>query len=371
MTTSKYLFKIGMLVCFGLFYFTNAFAATCSGTPTNTTIGLEPANISVGPDTPDGTVIYRMQAGDQSKNSFLCNAANDESWTVAYFLKLTNAPLPLSSWSGSPFGGAVYETNVPGIGVAVWYNFNAITVGSPYKRAEATYTGNTTVSPLQSFDISFIKIGPVSPGTVQGASLPKVEWEVNAVSPNLSGLPLALRYIDFTGAVNITVPSCQTPDVTVNMGTEEIRTSFNGVGSQTQWVNADFSLINCPVFYGNFNNTRFPAHNNSNDSVTVPDSVPNTFDVIVAPFTDVVDAPNGIFKIDTSIPDSATGVAIQLGIGDAVVTPFNISSPYSYTTNNSGASTIVVPFKARYIQTERVITPGKANGKISVTINYK
>ncbi|EPF6317828.1 fimbrial protein [Enterobacter cloacae] len=352
-------------------YCTQVLAAQCTINTLNDSIPLTPANISVGADMPNGTVIYRLNSQPEVEQVLRCTANNGEKYNLTSYLTLRNEPHPLSNWSGNPFPGEVYETNIPGIGVAVWYSFRATTLSNP--EILRNYNFESTINlvrPLNDFDISLVKTGPVTPGTITGADIPLVRLEFRSPDGTVTNLPITMRDVTFTGSLNITVPSCQTPNVVVNMGEHEIRTDFNGPGSVTNWVNANFSLTNCPVFYGYYNDSAFPSHLNDSNTVIVPDSIPNLLSITVAPFTPVIDADNGIFAIDTSSSDSGSGVGIQLGYDTGSINPVKLNSPFTYTTNSNGDPTIILPFRARYIQTERLLTPGRANGRVSVTINY-
>ncbi|MEH5671680.1 fimbrial protein [Enterobacter cloacae] len=364
---------LSFLLC--MFPFKQASAVTsCSISTITDTIPLSLSNLSVSPDMPDGTIIYRLKATPFNTPDLVCRSDTAEEYSISSYLVLRNEPLPLSSWSGNPFAGKVYQTGIPGIGVAIWFSGQAATYAEPQLIRTYSYSFQGTLNIatlLNVFDITFLKIGPVSPGTINASNLPQPKIEIRAASSNITNLPVTLRNVNFTGSINITAPSCQTPDVTVNMGETEIRNTFRGIGSTSGWVNANFTLVNCPVFYGTYNTGVYLEHNNATGTVTVPDSVPNLLSVTIMPFTPMIDSENGIFAIDSSLPDSGSGVGIQLGYDSGSINPLNLSTPLIYTTNSQGDPTITLPFRARYIQTEKIVSPGRANGKISVIINYK
>ncbi|EPT0360627.1 fimbrial protein [Enterobacter cloacae] len=349
-------------------------AVTCDIFTNTDTVPLALSNLSVSPDMPDGTIIYRLKATAVNTPDLFCSSNTADEYSYSSYLVLRNEPLPLSSWSGNPFAGKVYQTGVPGIGVAIWFAGQAATYAEP--QIIRTYTnsfqGTLRVTNLINvFDITFIKIGPVSPGSINASNLPQPKIEIRAVSSNITNLPITIRNVNFIGSINITTPSCQTPDVTVNMGETEIRNNFRGIGSTSGWINANFTLVNCPVFYGTYNNGVYLEHNNSTGFVTIPESVPNLLSVTIVPFTPMIDSENGIFAIDSSRPDSGSGVGIQLGYDSGGIIPLNLSTPLIYTTNRQTGPTITLPFRARYIQTEKTVSPGKANGKVAVIIDYK
>ncbi|MGL5214275.1 MAG: fimbrial protein [Aeromonas hydrophila] len=328
---------------------------------------LAPANISVGPDMPNGTVVYRYNYGGLTGNGRVdCNAGATEQYNTANWLAIDSAPYPISAWASSPFAGKVYQTNIPGIGVALWFAFRGAIIGEPALGAFGTSTGNTNVATNISFDISLIKIGDVSPGMITGNDIPTVS-RYETVNDIFIGNFYRAK---FSGSINITTPSCQTPDVTIDMGTYDLQSDFSGVGSTTPWKDGTFNLVNCPVFYGYYDNSTFPSYDAATGNVTVTTANPNIIKVSVSPYSHVIDSANGVFALD-SISDSALGVALQLGYGDTTPTPMDLSSVMDIVTDSTGTSTINLPFHARYIQTENVISPGIAKARLAVNVEYR
>jgi type 1 fimbria pilin len=69
--------------------------------------------------------------------------------------------------------------------------------------------------------------------------------------------------------------------------------------------------------------------------------------------------------------DSATGVGIQIAAGDSGnPVLFNFAQERKQALPKDGTTTLKVPLVARYIQTEDRVTPGRADGKVTFTINY-
>ena len=101
-------------------------------------------------------------------------------------------------------------------------------------------------------------------------------------------------------------------------------------------------------------------------------STNNSIGVRLTPATSVIDATNGIMAIDSTVSGAASGVGIQLGWGLSSQTPtlFNFSTEQTMTLPKDGSTTLRVPLSARYIQTATTVSPGKANGKVTFTINY-
>ena len=347
--------------------------------PQVTTFSLAGANITAGPDLPVGTVLYRGDVGWQ--------AATDAVWigcdapaTILQDLYVDSAPHPLSAWGGYPFGGTTYETGVPGIGIAIWFsNQNTgATTSTPDLQATVSITPPQEKGFPTPIKFSLIKIGNIQPGTVYGSDLPSVIMK--AESNGVSGLPLTLLKGNFTGAINVISQTCQTPDVTVPMGTYEITKYFRGVGSTTPWMDASIQLQNCPQFYGYHSDSSLVDYNPVSGSGTVNLTTANLLKVSLQPATDIADQANGVLKVnaDGSSGSPATGVGIQLGY-----TPDNINaSPtapttiwkegdtWSVTPPNDGTANFRIPLAARYYQYDKAVTPGPANAQVTFVIDY-
>lgn len=366
---------------------------TCNpapGIPRTDTVTLNPPTISAGIDMPIGTIIYQgIWAGGTPGPQITCNtnSTTPESIYYNFGFILNSTPLPLSSWSVSPFAGAVYQTNIPGIGVALSRGdtSGAVTLETPlYSNSNSSITVNPSETTPHSVTnstryFSLVKTGTLIPGsyTLSAASLPSFRlFYTNGSNglTNVIGFPLTTNIIQFQGQLNISTQTCVTPDVNVDMGTYEKLTSFTGQGSNTPWVDASIILSSCPTFYGYYdnNNSTLLFDNNTGGGSSIPASSNNNVGVRLTPSTSVIDSTNGIMAIDTSSPNSASGVGIQLGWGS----PSSSPSLFDFTTEKllqlpkDGSPIIRVPLSARYIQTAPIVTPGRADGKTVFLINY-
>lgn len=370
--------------------------ANCSfdaGATQTETVPLSPPVISAGADIPVGTVLY--QGSWLMKNTKMgCQWAQADVGKSFWFSSSTlisNAPLPLSGLMTGPFAGAVYQTNIPGIGVVISRSPDGNPV-IPNRPAVVTDTEN----PIRQVDnelggaldfggstryISLIKTGPITPGsfTLSGANLPSIktmlEQPVNSHpgSVAVTGLPFNFYNINFQGTLQISSQTCTTPDVSVTLGSFDIREYFTRIGATSPWVDASINLTNCPTFYGFYNATNTTTLMNYNTgTATVSTPLSNNVGVRLAPTTSVIDAANGVMAIDSTISGAATGVGIQIGWGDSSQAPtlFNLASEQTLVLPKDGSPTIRVPLAARYIQTAANPTPGLANGKVTFTINY-
>lgn len=359
-----------------------------SGTSRTDIVQLTPAAISAGADIPLGTVIYqgRWISGETGIAVMDCTSTVDPaSFWLNIAWSVDQAPMGLSSWSGSPFGGAVYETGIPGIGIAISRSNNgdAAKVGQPNHQfpndTQFPITGGSFRPHLLNrvIYVSLIKIGTISPGnhTLDATKLPVAG--LTLINPlfhaSTTGLPITVTRVQFQGQLTVSAQTCTTPDVDINLGSYDTRQYFTGPGASTPWVDASISMTNCPTFYGfyNANNSTLMFDYNTGTGL-VANSTNNSIGVRLTPATSIVNAANGIMAIDSTISGAASGVGIQIGWGESSQTPtlFNFSAEQAMTLPKDGRSTIRVPLAARYIQTATNVSPGKANGKVVFTINY-
>ncbi|MGP2423774.1 fimbrial protein [Yersinia sp. 2538 StPb PI] len=342
--------------------------ATCTVKPARNFVAtLAPGNVTVGPDMPNGTVIYRLNFNDPGTATDFA-VCNPGPFNVPQVLDFATKPLVLSSWSGSPFPGRVYQTSVPGIGVAIWSDLSNQALPTTAYVTKHTGTGAFSFNVRINTVLSFIKIGNVSPGTINGSQLPTVKLDFGA-DPTLTGMPIRIYNLSFNGSLNIVSKTCTTPDVNVAMGSFEVSKYFTGIGSTTPWKDASINLTNCPVFHGYFNDSSYNTSPGSG-STTVGQPINNTLSVKLTPATAILNSSNGIFAIDSSNASAAKGVGIQLGYG-ATSSPSLLDFSKNITVSlTSSQQSVKIPLSARYYQTASTVSPGRADGKVVFLINY-
>lgn len=356
---------------------TNALADTsCSAPVTQSNSVPLSATISASDDLPIGSVIYRLTI---TSNGFAirCNGIISG---VPMFLGVSNEPSTPISVAGSPYKGAVvYPTNLTGIGAAVWYAGNAFTKSLPYKSSTFNFGANgvvTTSSFSKVVDISFIKTGVISGGFVNGSSLPTIIL-YSPEAAGYTGFPLTFWTLKFSGVVGVTTGTCTTPNVTVDLGKHDLRTTFKGKGSISEWVDSSIILEDCPAFLGYYptNNPQKSSTTGDSSGGTIPTGTATANNLIVSltASTGIIDSANGIVALNNEESGlSATGIGVQLGYNSiANPTIWNFSNSWTYSTTNDGASTIKLPLAARYYQYSDVVTPGKANSSVIFTISYQ
>ncbi|QCC93277.1 type 1 fimbrial protein [Enterobacter cloacae] len=375
--------KAGVVIFLFLMVISQAvMAVTCSldsssvfKTASSVTMPLNLSTISVSNDIPDGTILYQ-QRYTPGYASATVNCDNNDTWL--YVTSLPNVPMPLSSWTGSiispedwkgpdTWDGHIYETGVAGIGVT-------ITMMSSRTPAPGIVGTNCAASNKKCTDlggdarayIALVKTGPISAGVINAGNFPTFSAALGRQESNI-----LLYTLNFSGSMNVTLPTCTTPDFSVSLGqwpTER----FTGKGIATPWIAANITLTNCGTFSGSNVSAakNYWSDDNSSDSSTMQW---NTWSVSLSPVTSIVDSANGIMSVDTSDASAATGIGIQLSSGETTSADsyiIDFSSSLSGTFTSDGASSVTIPLSARYIQTEDSVTAGTANGKLVYTVSY-
>lgn len=339
----------------------------------NLTIPLLVGNITVSPDMPNGSVVYRQNYTYSGATvDVMCNSVG----TFMIERTLTSTPFSLSSWSGTPYPGKVYETGIQGLGVVIDYAFPAPTA-FPMSTATCSTPSSRCMTSGNGFNfgLAIIKTGNVSAGTISGSSLPCSEQNFGVVN---SGSVTVTRAC-FSGELNVVSQTCTTPaDIPVRLGPHHI-SEFNGKGSGTNWVDASIQLTNCPVYYGTYGSLEaydFSTPPGWSDTGSTTPGVPtqNKLSLQLSPTTEVIDAENFIFALDNTSGYAASGIGIQIQLGTSSAQQAIWPNYYRhfYMSPNQG-SNFTIPLVARYIQTvssTEQMHPGLANGKLVYTITY-
>lgn len=198
-------------------------------------------SISLGEDAPVGTVLYRQTFTPSGTYTYTCDTPTDIE--ILYTTTGTK-----SSYSGSfPFKDVI-ETGYAGIGYALWNARRGISYGSISNSQIYPIASNVTSATLEKDDLqvefALIKTGNISAGVFDASSLTAL-----LVVMASSNVDTALG-LYFTGSLTITLPTCTTPDYTVNLG-KWGQARFNGKGSASAWVDSAIRLSGCGQFKGN------------------------------------------------------------------------------------------------------------------------
>ncbi len=331
-------FKKIKLIIFGLLsivFYKQSFA-DCIASSTDVNINF-PGSVILQADTPVGATIatgnasYTVSCIRQSGMT-----ATEFSWNI--YLSPSNVSL------GTPIGvGAdMAPTGITGVGLK-WIN-NTSNVG-PQVMTNTRLNDSTKRRGIPSADGSYVtttftdtftlvKVGAVNADT-QSVSLNPIalrrESAFGSIKP--AGDLYTIRFPTFT-LVNA---SCSLTDSTINvdMGTVA-RTKFTGVGSAS--ASKAFSIgLNC------IEGTKV--------NVTL-------------------DSPTSESGFVGTTALSAGSTASGLGIQVTDMSDAPIQFKQSKFVGEANASFMAILYKARYIQTNPTITPGTANGVMTLNIEY-
>ncbi|MGG7094473.1 fimbrial protein [Shewanella indica] len=344
-------------------------AVTCSRSSSlvDAQMPLAVNNLTVGPDTPNGTVIFRQVFFLGQTLSVHCNSSNSQYQAYKSY-NYTLRPLPDSQWHGGPYPQAtIYQTGVPGIGVMISAESRPLSIDIKTKYITPANRARDHNFNLGGMVLLFIKTGNVQPGTILGSNLPSSNIRFKAPGANV-----LLARLKITGSINIVSQTCRVSNVTVPMGQHKIGDKLTGVGKTTEWVDASIRLTNCPRFYGTLKDGNNTYYNYTTEETGVGTFTRNTLGASISPNTSIVDSSKGIMSIK-STTNSAKGVAIQLA--EFSYGNFNFYIKFgnliNYDLYNNNNTTATIPLRARYIQTESKVTPGRADATATFTLTYK
>ncbi|HFW6380832.1 TPA: fimbrial protein [Klebsiella aerogenes] len=331
------------------------------------------ANITAGEDLTVGTRLLH-QVFDTNAGSISVECTSEGQVMGIYSLSKT--PLPLSSWGNGSLAGTIYETGVSGVGIGFKDSTSGAnpipeSVVATSSTGEAhpctpTSTNCVATTAMRMFALNLYKTGPISPGVIQGANLPCVALNMSNAGDKTSSNQV--EEVCVTGSINIVAATCQTPDVTVLMGSHDIK-EFTGKGSAAKWVDASINLTGCPHFYGYGAKAKY--YNDSSDESFVDPATNNSLHVTLTPNTTVIDDANGIFSIAEGV-GAAQGIGIQLAYGSIAgdIESVSFSTPKDITLALNSSGNTKIPLVARYIQTESNIQAGKADSAVTYLIDY-
>ncbi|WP_458722451.1 fimbrial protein [Pseudomonas brenneri] len=341
--------------------------------PVDGSMPLQISAITVGRDVPLGAEVYRQTFQVASGQSPIVECKYPPLDMFAEYT-LTNSSR--ANWSSGPYANKVYKTNIDGLGVAFKINslvmpgrgakFSTNTKDCKFSSPCPVFTHNLT-----HFELILVKIGDVKPGVLRGGALPAVQLFLNVNTLKVLGY-----YVEIAGTIQIVSRTCSTPDVVVPMGTHQTK-EFTGLNSASGWQNFSIDLNNCPAFHGTYS-TNVPSW--TSQSGTYPSGVGtsgsrdnNSLMFRIDAARVAINAPNGVLSLDPSATDgapAASGVGIQIATPNNAPVPFgkNQSSGLSLRTSEGSYS---IPLRARYLQTEKQVTPGPANASATFTITYQ
>ncbi|MBN3817323.1 fimbrial protein [Paraburkholderia sp. Se-20369] len=325
-----------------------------SGTPSAVTVAM-PVAVPVPRDAPIGTVLGSWVSTSNTPNYFSCTVTGSYASGMLFeTVSMTKTSMTVAGPHGLAY--TVWNTNVPGVGIAIgvnpyvstcgyqgWQNLGKPSGTFPTPWSGGVCTQNGSVTNGGQAEMALVKTGPITAGTVTG-----LQFEGASVTgPTLKG-PFTVApsgHVLFSlSPTNITVAACATPNVTVNMGSV-MQSAFKGIGSTGGMtpIPVNVAVNACPI------------------GLT---SIQYQF----IPVNAVLDSTNGVLALSSD--STATGIGLQLkdGNGNALKysTPYTLAS-YSSSTGGS----YKIPLTAAYYQTAARVTAGSANAVLTFTMTYQ
>jgi major type 1 subunit fimbrin (pilin) len=271
-----------------------------------------------------------------------------------------------------PYGGgtpiSVFDTNVPGVGVAFAASFGVgncttspLDLGGlpPTTPASGTATVQFTPSSgvwLQCADaarnlrvnsiwMQFVKTGPISGGTVT-PSVPMLES-----SYSLNGVLTKSTWSVTAGPTVVQgLPTCTVKDVTVAMGSYK-SSAFGGIGTTTPAKDFEVS-VTCP-----------PGMMLFTAGLT-----PRPMAIGYRIYSGGTEKPStNVFALSSG--STAQGIALR--ISNAASAPFGSDNVHILGYNATYGASQSVKFQAAYQQIDATVTPGTANAVLIFAMNYQ
>lgn len=336
--------------------------------------------ISVGDDIPVGTIIYRARLVGEAMG-VRCRPSDESGvgLTLYYPSRIEVINAPTSEVPGitvSPGTEKVYQTNVPGIGVAITAKGQMPYTWSGNRQTFTSINESSSTGILGETELKLVKTGPVSPGTVNAINFPQLQ--ITFITPTIPGhtfigFPIPFSTLSYNGTIQIVQSTCRTEvaDKVVDLGSYAISDLKNfSLGTATEWKDASLRLVGCQFSPGFYNSGNTSIYLYGSGNVGQGTRTANTVRLSLNPSTPLNDALNGRMSLIQS-SDSATGVGIEIGIKNgSEIKPYNFRNTEMIFTPSVDAQSLEIPIFARYYRTRDTLTPGKANGAVVYTLNY-
>jgi major type 1 subunit fimbrin (pilin) len=331
---------------------------TCTLAQSATTINMPTSAVAVARDLPNGSLLTNWAQSTMV-------VYYDCTMTGTTYVGSALVPAGITSpggrtsytvnYNGTPF--AVWETGLDGIGIAMGMYAtarNGQTFG-PYSGTSAGYIGGYNVNNFGTSKsggqliVALVKIGNITPGTVGGQVAKSDAWvgpqqTVGDIVPSSGEAVLSIT------PVTVTVLTCQTPNVDIDMGTEG-PTEMPSIGPSSKSRTFKISFNNCPSGTA-VAGTQAGLIHNVQYRIDPPGTVSGFANVAVVSGNPV-----------------AGGVGIQLYDSTGAVFPFATSKDLSGFSGTAGGS-YDVTLTARYYRTG-TLSPGQANSIMTLTAFYQ
>lgn len=359
-----------LMLCCTMYTPTTLAAAGCSwdsssaiNSPLDTRLTIG-GYITVGEDLPIGSVVYSQRIQTNGNGAkLLCRAGVYDLVST-----LTSAPYGQSSYRDATFP-IVFNTNISGIGVALWQGTPDGSGGSrlfsPGRLTSYLSSSSDSVFNLTNqddatvgFNVVFIKTAAnIGSGSIRNSDLPRFQASFDG-----NGERFVYQHTAIVGNLTAIPATCNVgSNYYLPLG-EHFPDEFNGIGSTAGSAETEIVLSGCPAFYGTTSYGVFK---------------PNVISLKLTPRNGFIDAEQGISQLNTEAGDAASGVGVQLSLrqenGNYQWAKFNqnisLANYINFLEDRGGDYRLGV--KATYVQTSAPIQAGKADAQIEFMITYQ
>lgn len=299
----------------GFAYSSGALAANCKFTAgfSQSTVNFAstPINLTVAKDAPIGTVVYQESVVGPQKG-FIC-------YSDSPFILFLNPTL------GSVATGTVFPLGKTGLSLKIYYQDYG------YLSADRILVGREYLDPARDYTIEIIKSSEQpSQNVVPAGYLGTHRYgDVDLVKFNL------------INPITLNAASCQTPDVSVQMGDDYQLHEFRNVGDIPRIIKFNIGLNQCQTGI---------------QKVTYS----------LTATSQVIDQKNGIVALNSS----STAKGIGLKLMDDAGQPIALGTTYSFNGFNTTGTNFKIPLSAAYYRLADKLEAGTANASVTFTMDY-
>lgn len=226
-------------------------------------------------------------------------------------------------------------------------------------------------------------------GVVDGSSLPSGRiYLTESPAGDFDDSAILISSFSFTGSVTINNPTCNVENKTVNLGAHS-PTDFSAVGDGSSWVDSSLT-INCNGQFNGYAGREegYATYDYANERWEYSRASGTSSNLNNTPFIHIYPVygyagesegsdmrGSGIIALDDSAENAASGLGIQLAQnqgGNLGVSVLDASALVAFSsTTVIGSTSFKVPLYARYVKISDEVTAGRANSKVTYTMNYK
>ncbi len=320
----NYIFTASILLM-SFFYTATAHAIGCVAVATGSGVEGNKLNyqlssplVTIDPDAPTGNILWTRNINTAGLK-WLCQSGAQRQYRSAM-------GAAFSQIVGSNLRGNIYSTGIEGLGIQVsdLYQPNKAVENMAYPTSQQAYSWSSTGYTR----IDFIKVGPIGSGDLANGQLATFSFDgVTVMTVSVLGSRLKHKSCTIDG---------QQYNRTIPLGI------FNTTDIVTTSKDVPFELkLKCqadavPVY------VQFDALNGSSG--------------------------DGLLNLDTTVEDPASGIAVEI-INAGNKMPLKLAQEIKYHMNQE--TSVSIPLIAHYKKTGSVITAGKANAGMTITINER